>query len=166
MTDVLVRPSVNDDIGAIQKIYKYEVLNGTATFDKVPPTEEELKDKRQTIIESGFPYLVAEKAGRVIGYSYVSLYRERSAYSKTVENAIYIDPDFRGMGVATKLLSALLPICKEIGLKQVIAVIGDSENNGSITLHKNFGFRKVGTMETVGFKFDRWIDVVLMQKSL
>ena len=87
-------------------------------------------------------------------------------YSKTVENAIYIDPDFRGMGFATKLLSALLPICKEIGLKQVIAVIGNSENHGSITLHKNFGFRKVGTMEKVGFKFDRWIDVVLMQKSL
>ena len=166
MTDIMVRSSVNDDISAIQKFYKYEVLNGTATFDTVPPAEAELQDKRQTIIENGFPYLVAEKDGMVIGYSYVSLYRERSAYSKTVENAIYIDPDFRGMGVATKLLNELLPRCEKIGLKQVIAVIGDSENHGSITLHKNFGFRKVGTMEKVGFKFDRWIDVVLMQKSL
>ena len=86
----------------------------------------------------------------MIGYSYVSLHWERFAYSKTAENAIYVDPEFRGMGVATKLLSALLPICKNIGLKQMVAVIGDSENHGSITLHKNFGFRKVGTMEKVG----------------
>lgn len=166
MTDIVVRPSKKEDINAIHKIYQYEVLKGTATFDKVPPTEKDLLDKRKVIIDHGFPYLVAEIKGKVVGYSYVSLYRERSAYSKTVENAIYIDPDFRGLGIATKLLNELLSICEEIGLKQIIAVIGDSENHGSITLHKNLGFRKVGTMENVGFKFDRWIDVVLMQKSL
>lgn len=106
MIDIVVRPSVKDDIETIKKIYQYEVLNGTATFDKVPPSEKDLLDKRQTIIDHGFPYLVAEIDGKVVGYSYVSLYRERSAYSKTVENAIYIDPDCGGMGIATKLLKA------------------------------------------------------------
>ena len=166
MTDIVVRLSEISDIDDIHKIYQYEVLNGTATFDKVPPSKEELQEKRASIIESGYPHLVAEMNGKVIGYSYVSLYRQRSAYSKTVENAIYIDPDYRGMGIATKLMNALLPICEEIGLKQVIAVIGDSENHGSINLHRKLGFRKVGILEKVGYKFDRWIDVVLMQKSL
>lgn len=167
MTDeVIIRPSEINDIGDIHKIYQYEVLNGTATFDKIPPSKNELKEKRQVIIDNGFPYLVAEINGKVIGYSYVSLYRQRSAYSKTAENAIYIDPEYRGMGIASKLMKALLPICEEIGLKQVIAVIGDSENHGSINLHKKLGFREVGVLENVGYKFDRWINVVIMQKSL
>ncbi|MDG1708596.1 MAG: GNAT family N-acetyltransferase, partial [Emcibacteraceae bacterium] len=109
---------------------------------------------------------VAEIDGEVVGYSYVSLYRERSAYSKTVENAIYISPGYRDKGVATALMKALLPICEEIGLKQIIAVVGDSDNQGSIKLHENFSFRKVGILEKVGFKFNRWVNVVLMQKSL
>lgn len=163
---IKIRPSLEGDNKAIQKIYEYEVLNGTATFDKVPPGVEELSKKRQAIIDQGFPHLVAECEGRVVGYSYVSLYRQRSAYSKTVENAIYIDPDYRGQGVAKALMTAILDRCQKIGLKQVIAVIGDSNNKGSITLHTKLGFRKVGVMENVGFKFDRWIDVVLMQKSL
>lgn len=166
MTDILIRLSEKGDIGSIYKIYENEVLHGTATFDKIPPSEKDLLDKRQTIIDHGFPYLVAELGGKVVGYSYVSLYRERSAYSKTVENAIYIDPEFRGMGIASKLMDALLPICEEIGLKQIIAVIGDSENHGSINLHKKLGFRDVGVLENVGYKFERWINVVLMQKSL
>lgn len=164
--DVIIRPSELSDIGDIHKIYAYEVLNGVATFDKIPPSENDLKVKRQNIIDNGFPYLVAEINGKVVGYSYVSLYRERSAYSKTVENAIYIDPDYRGMGIATKLMNGILPICIDIGLKQVIAVIGDSDNHGSINLHKKLGFREVGILENVGYKFDRWINVVLMQKSL
>lgn len=164
--EVIIRPSEVSDIGDVQRIYEYEVLNGTATFDKIPPSENDLMSKRQVIIDNGFPYLVAEINGKVVGYSYVSLYRERSAYSKTVENAIYIDPDYRGMGIASKLMKALLPICEEIGLKQVIAVIGDSENHGSINLHKKLGFREVGVLENVGYKFERWINVVLMQKSL
>ncbi|MCC3860965.1 GNAT family N-acetyltransferase [Pseudemcibacter aquimaris] len=165
-TAPVVRPSTDDDIGAVQRIYEYEVLNGTATFDKVPPTVEDLVIKRQAIIDQGFPHFVAEINDLVVGYSYVSLYRQRSAYSQTVENAIYIDPDYRGQGVASALMKELLDKCQELNLKQVIAVIGDSENHGSIKLHSNLGFRKVGTMEKVGFKFDRWIDVVLMQKSL
>lgn len=166
MNNILVRSSTVDDVAAIQKIYEYEVLKGTATFDKVPPSVQDLSEKRQSIIDRGFPHMVAEIDGRVVGYSYVSLYRQRSAYSKTVENAIYIDPDFRGQGVAKALMTEILDCCKRIGLKQVIAVIGDSENIGSITLHTKLGFRKVGVMEKVGYKFDRWIDVVLMQKSL
>ena len=161
----IIRSSEVSDIGDVHKIYQYEVLNGTATFDKIPPSENDLMSKRQVIIDNGFPYLVAEINGKVVGYSYVSLYRERSAYSKTVENAIYIDSDYRGMGIASKLMDALLPICEEIGLKQIIAVIGDSENHGSINLHKKLGFREVGVLENVGYKFERWINVVLMQKS-
>lgn len=164
--EVIIRPSEMSDIGDIHKIYEYEVLNGTATFDKIPPSENDLMSKRQVIIDNGFPYLVAEINGKIVGYSYVSLYRERSAYSKTVENAIYIDPEYRGIGIATKLMTEILPKCVKLGLKQVIAVIGDSDNHGSINLHKKLGFREVGVLENVGYKFERWINVVLMQKSL
>jgi L-amino acid N-acyltransferase YncA len=166
MTKIYVRPSKDEDISTIQKIYGYEVLNGTGTFDTVPPTENATLVKRQSILDQGFPHLVAEINEVVVGYSYVSVYRQRSAYSKTVENAIYIDPDFRGQGVAKCLMIEILSLCKKIGLKQMIAVVGDSENFGSIALHEKLGFRKVGVLEKVGHKFGRWIDVVLMQKSL
>lgn len=166
MIDINVRPSNETDIPAIHKIYEYEVLNGTGTFEKVPPSVEDLSLKRLNILELGFPHLVAEVDGEVIAYSYVSVYRERSAYSNTVENAIYVSPEQRNSGVGILLVKALIKKCEKTDLKQMIAVIGDSENHGSIKLHSKLGFRKIGVLEKVGFKFGRWIDVVLMQKAL
>ena len=166
MTEITIRPSERSDIDAIYDIYENEVLHGMATFDEVPPSREELLEKRAEVRRAGFPHLVAELDGEVIAYSYISLYRQRSAYSSTVENAIYVHPFHRGTGVGFKLMTVILQECTKLGLKNVIAVIGDSENHGSIKLHKKLGFRKVGTMREVGFKFGLWIDVVLMQKQL
>lgn len=166
MTELTIRPSEKTDIGAIYEIYENEVLHGMATFDEIPPTRDELLEKRAQIRRTGFPHLVAEIDGRVIAYSYISLYRQRSAYSKTVENAIYVHPSHQGAGVGFKLMTVILQECKKLGLKNVIAVIGDSNNHGSIKLHKKLGFRKVGILNEVGFKFGRWVDVVIMQKQI
>ena len=161
-----IRPSIEDDIGAVHRIYEHEVLTGTATFDEIPPPIEEIREKRDNILKLGYPFLVAEVDGEVTAYGYVMPYRERSAYSKTVENAIYVSPDHRIAGIGFALMSAVLKECEKVGLKNIIAVIGDSENLGSIKLHKKLGYRKVGTLREVGFKFGRMIDVVLMQKVL
>jgi L-amino acid N-acyltransferase YncA len=166
MTEISIRPSTEDDIAAIHDIYEYEVLCGTATFDERPPSKEEFLKKRADIVAGGFPYLVAEVDGEVVAYSYSSLYRQRSAYNKTVENAIYVAQDRRIAGLGTALMQANINECEKLGLKNIIAVIGDSDNMASINLHKKLGFRKVGTMRDVGFKFGRWLDVVLMQKTL
>lgn len=166
MSELIIRPSEKTDIDAIYDIYENEVLHGMATFDEEPPTRGYLLEKRAEIRRLGFPHLVAEMDGRVIAYSYISLYRQRSAYSKTVENAIYVHPTHQGMGVGFKLMTVILQDCQKLGLKNIIAVIGDSENQGSIKLHKKLGFRKVGTLNEVGFKFGRWVDVVLMQKQI
>lgn len=166
MTEITIRPSTVDDIDAIYGIYEYEVLCGTATFDEIPPSKEELLRKRLDVLECDFPHLVAEVDGVVVGYSYVSLYRTRSAYSKTVENAIYVAQDRRIAGLGTALMMANIKECEKLDLKNIIAVIGDSDNMASINLHKKLGFRKIGTMRDVGYKFGRWLDVVLMQKVL
>lgn len=166
MTEITIRASERRDIDAIYDIYENEVLHGIATFDEVPPSREELLEKRAEIRRQGYPHLVAELDDRVIAYSYISRYRKRSAYSNTVENAIYVHPAYRDIGVGFKLMTVILQECRKLQLKNVIAVIGDSENHGSIKLHKKLGFRKVGTLNEVGFKFGMWVDVVLMQKEL
>lgn len=166
MTEIIVRASTEDDIGAITEIYAYEVLHGTASFDEVPPPAEKLQKKRADILDRGFPYMVAEVDGEVVAYSYVSPYRQRSAYSNTVENAIYVHPEKRISGIGYILLGAVLEQCEKTDIKQIIAIIGDSDNLGSIKLHKKLGFRKVGTLRDVGFKFGRYLDSVLMQKTL
>ncbi len=165
MTEIIIRPSKHGDISTIHDIYEYEVLCGSATFDENPPSKKDILKKRTAILKRGYPYLVAEVDGKVVAYSYVSVYRERSAYNKTVENSIYVIPDSRISGLGTKLMEAVIEECKKIGLKNIIAVIGDSDNMASINLHKKLGFRKVGILREVGFKFGRWIDVVLMQLS-
>ena len=166
MTEITIRPSTEGDIDAIHNIYEYEVLCGTATFDEMPPSKEALLKKRADILAQGFPHLVAEADGDVVGYCYVSLYRERSAYNKTVENAVYVAQDRRIAGLGTALMKANIVACEKLDLKNIIAVIGDSDNMASVNLHKKLGFRKIGTMRDVGFKFGRWLDVVLMQKVL
>lgn len=163
---LIIRASKEDDIVAVHRIYEHEVLTGTATFDETPPSIEEFRIKREAILKLGYPFLVAEIDGEVAAYGYVMPYRERSAYSKTVENAIYVSPEHRIAGIGFALMDAVLKECKKIDLKNIIAVIGDSENMGSVKLHKKLGYRKVGILRQVGFKFGRMVDVVLMQKVL
>jgi L-amino acid N-acyltransferase YncA len=162
----VIRPSRDEDIGAITGIYGYHVLHGVASFEEIRPAPEELAARRREIIAHGLPYLVAESSERVLGYSYASLYRTRSAYRFTVEDSIYIDAREVGRGIGRALLSALLEGCAELGYRQMIAVIGGSEQWPSIRLHEALGFTHAGCLAAVGFKFGGWVDTVLMQRPL
>jgi L-amino acid N-acyltransferase YncA len=163
---VLVRSSREEDIPAITTIYAYHVLNGTGSFETTPPDEEEMKRRRSVIAARGLPYLIVEIDGTVVGYAYADLYRTRAAYRHTLEDSIYIHPDHVGKGIGRLLLSDLLEQCERAGCRQMICMIGDSDNRSSIRLHQSLGFLKVGALFSVGFKFGRWLDVVFMQRAL
>jgi phosphinothricin acetyltransferase len=162
----LVRAATVADIPAITAIYRPAVLHGTASFEIEPPDEPEMQRRFEAITASRYPYFVAERAGRVVGYAYASAYRTRPAYRWSVEDSVYIHPDEQRGGIGRALLSALLKQCTEQGFRQMIAVIGDSRQMGSITLHRNLGFTFIGTIHAVGFKHGRWLDSVLMQRAL
>jgi L-amino acid N-acyltransferase YncA/putative methionine-R-sulfoxide reductase with GAF domain len=151
---------------AITAIYAHHVLHGTATFELDPPDLAEMNKRRLEILDHGLPYLVAELEGAVAGYAYAGLYRTRAAYRFTVEDSIYIHPDFVARGLGKLLMARLLKLCEARGSRQMIAVIGDSLNIASIRLHERFGFRNAGVFEAVGRKFGRWLDTVLMQRAL
>jgi phosphinothricin acetyltransferase len=142
------------------------VLHGLASFEFEPPSENDMRQRRFDIVSRGFPYLVAECAGEVVGYAYASPYRLRPAYRHTAENSVYLHPAWAGQGIGRQLMAALLAECEARGLRQIVAVIGDSANQASIGLHKSLGFREVGVLRSVGFKFGRWVDSVLMQRGL
>jgi L-amino acid N-acyltransferase YncA len=163
---VIIRPATENDIGAITDIYAYHVRNGTASFEIDPPDLSEMKRRWLNLVEKNFPYIVAESDGKAIGYAYAGPYRERLAYRYTAENSIYLDKDYAGKGTGQLLLTALLEQCRKLGIQQMIAVIGDSNNTASIRLHTRGGFNDAGILKNVGFKFDRWLDVVLMQREL
>ena len=163
---ITVRNGTEDDLPSIEVIYAYEVLNGVATFEETPPTEDELRSRRQGVLDLGLPYLAAEVGGRVVGYSYATTYRGRPAYRHTIENSVYVAKAVRGHGVGTALLAALIDRCESGPWRQMIAVIGDVDNAGSIALHKRLGFHHAGTLDAVGFKFGRWVDTILMQRPL
>jgi L-amino acid N-acyltransferase YncA len=162
----MVRPSNESDIEAISRIYAHYVRHSTATFETEPPDVTELRRRRADIRQRNLPYLVAERNGSVVGYAYATPYRPRNAYRFTVEDSIYIHPEHVGKGLGKTLLSALISVCAQSGARQMIAVIGGSDNTASIRLHKSFGFRHAGTLQSVGFKFEQWLDTVLMQKAL
>ena len=171
----IIRPSRDDDVAAIAAIYGYHVLHGVASFEEIPPTVEEIARRRGEIVASGLPYLVAEHAqgtdggtdgGRVIGYCYAGLFRPRSGYRFTLEDSIYIDAAETGRGIGRLLLEPLLARSTELGYRQMVAVIGGSDTVPSIRLHEALGFAPVGVFPAVGFKFGRWIDIVLMQRAL
>jgi L-amino acid N-acyltransferase YncA len=164
--DVTVRPSRDDDVAAIAAIYGHHVLQGVASFEEVPPSVDEIGRRRNEIVEHGLPYLVGERAGRVVGYCYAGPFRTRSAYRFTLEDSIYLDPTEIGRGIGRKLLRPLLEQCAERGYRQMVAVIGGSETVASIRLHRALGFVPIGVMPAIGFKFGRWIDTVLMQRAL
>lgn len=151
---------------AVTEIYRHHVLHSPATFELVPPTLDEMLARYRAIREGDYVYLVAEQGGEIAGYAYVSAYRARPAYRFTVENSVYVRPGFERRGLGRRLLRTLLQECKKRPFRQVIAVIGDSENIASIELHRGLGFEFIGTFKAVGFKFGRWIDTVLMQKEI
>ena len=162
----LIRPSRDEDVAAIAAIYGYHVMHGLASFEEVPPAVEEIARRRAEIVARGLPYLVAERAGRVVGYSYASLFRPRVAYRFTLEDSIYVDAAEVGRGIGRALLEPLLLRSTELGYRQMVAVIGGRETIPSIRLHEALGFAHVGVLPAVGFKFGRWIDIVLMQRAL
>lgn len=163
---MLFRDATEADLSAIADIYAHYVLHTTASFETEPPDVGEIARRRQAVIDLGLPWLVAEVDGRVAGYAYATLYRPRQAYRFTVEDSIYIHRDHAGKGIGGQLLGRLIESCEAWGARQMIAVIGGSDNIASIRLHTRFGFRHAATLTAVGYKFDRWVDSVLMQRPL
>jgi phosphinothricin acetyltransferase len=166
MSELEIRPTVEADLVAITAIYAQAVREGTATFELEPPDLAEMTRRFRALSDSGFPYFVASLDGRVAGYAYASAYRPRPAYHFTVENSVYLDPVSQRRGIGSRLMQELIPACTARGFRQMIAVIGDSANAGSISLHTRCGFRMIGTHPSVGLKFGRWLDTVMMQLPL
>lgn len=163
----LIRPATSADIPAISAIYAHAVLHGTASFELEPPGEAEMAQRQKLLLDGGFPYLVAESDGDIAGYAYAGLYRTRPAYRWTLEDSVYVSPTAHRRGVGRALLERLLVESQQRGFRQMIAVIGDSiQQTPSIELHRALGFRTVGVLENVGYKFGRWLDSVLMQRDL
>ena len=163
---MLVRPVAAADLAAIQSIYAHHVLHGTASFEETPPTVQEIRGRYDDVVSRGLPYLAAEESGEVLGYGYCSLYRERSAYRYTLEDSVYVREDQHRRGVGRAILAALIERSESLGYRQLVAVIGDRAQAASIGLHASLGFLRAGTLRSVGFKFGRWIDTVIMQRPL
>ena len=162
-----IRDAVPADLPAITDIYAHHVLHGTGTFEEVPPDEEEMRMRLEKVQGRGWPWLVAaEDDGQVVGYAYVAQFRDRSAYRFAGEDSVYVRDDQRGQGVGKALVAMLLTRAEACGFRQMFAVIGDSENVGSIGLHISLGFRQCGVLKAAGVKFGRWVDVVFMQRSV
>jgi phosphinothricin acetyltransferase len=166
MSSLEIRPAVAADLPAITEIYAHAVLHGTATFELIPPDLAEMTRRFETLRGGGFPYLVAALEGRVVGYAYAGVHRPRPAYRFTVENSVYLEPAIHRRGIGMKLLQRLIAESEARGYRQMIAVIGDSANAGSIGVHTKCGFQMIGTHPNVGFKFGRWLDTVMMQRAL
>jgi len=163
---MIVRDAGAGDIGAVARIYGHHVLHSLGTFEEVPPTEAEIAARVAAVAQRGLPYLVAEQAGAVVGFAYAAPFRPRAAYRYTAEDSVYIDPGFIGQGVGKALVAEVIARCEALGLRQMVAVIGDSANAGSIGLHRSLGFEQTGLGRAVGFKHGRWVDIVWMQKPL
>jgi phosphinothricin acetyltransferase len=161
-----VRDAKEADIPAITEIYAGHVRHGLASFEEVPPSAAEMAARRERIVARGLPYLVLERDGAVLGYACAAPYRDRSAYRFTVEDSVYVAEGARRSGIGRALLAPLIDRCADAGYRQMVAVIGDSENVASIGLHASLGFRVAGTLPSVGFKFGRWVDAVTMVRSL
>ena len=164
--DLSIRPSDDRDVSAIAAIYHHHVLHGIASFEEEPPEPDEIAHRRDAILARGLPYLVAERGRRVLGYCYASPYRARSAYRFSVEDLIYIDQAELGRGIGRALLSELIEECTARGYRQMVAVIGGSEQFPSIRLHQALGFAEIGVLRAIGYKFGGWVDTVLMQRAL
>jgi phosphinothricin acetyltransferase len=164
--DFRIRPAEPRDLAAITRIYDQAVRYGTASFEIEPPDEAEMARRYEALRADGYPYLTAEQDGTLAGYAYAGPYRPRPAYRRTIESSVYVAPHAQRRGVGRALLQQLILESESCGFRQMIAVIGDSANDASIQLHRAAGFRMVGTLDNVGYKFDRWLDSVLMQRPL
>jgi len=162
----LIRPSRDEDIAAITAIYRNHVLNGTGTFEIEPPTEADMAARRADVQAKGLPYLVVEEAGQVLGFAYCNWFKPRPAYRFSAEDSIYMAADAHHKGLGKALLAELCAQAERAGVRKFLAVIGDSANAGSIGVHRSLGFGHVGTVKSCGWKFDRWLDVVMMEKTL
>ena len=163
---LVIRDATPADMTEAQAIYAYYVTRTCSSFEEVPPTIEEMQRRLAKTLERGLPYLVAEVEGEVIGFTYAGPWRFRSAYRYTIEDSIYVAPSVARRGVGASLLGALVERCTALGYRQMIGVIGDSANHGSIGLHRRLGFRQEGVLRGVGLKFGRWVDVVIMHRPL
>lgn len=163
---LLIRPSRDADLPAITAIYAHHVLHGTGTFEIAPPTEEDMATRRAEVLARALPFLVVESEGTVGGYAYCNWFKPRPAYRFSAEDSIYLSPDAKGRGQGRALLAELCRQAELSGVRSLIAVIGDSGNAGSIGVHRSNGFEPVGVLPDCGWKFDRWLDVVIMRRSL
>jgi len=166
MHSLEIRPTIAADLPFITDIYEHAVRYGTATFELIPPDLAEMTRRFDALMDGGFPYFVAILEGRVVGYAYAGAYRPRPAYRFTVENSVYLQPAIHRQGIGLQLLRRLIVESETRGYRQMIAVIGDSANAGSIGVHTKCGFQMIGTHPDVGFKFGRWLDTVMMQLAL
>ena len=163
---VSIRAAIKSDLPSIARIYAHAVLHGTASFELEPPDENEMTRRYHALVDNNYPYLVAEDNAALIGYAYAGPHRTRPAYNWTVEDSIYIAPEWQRRGIGGMLLSRLIAESERRNYRQMIAVIGDSNQIGSIKVHERHGFSLIGTYANVGFKFNRWLDSVLMQRTL
>jgi L-amino acid N-acyltransferase YncA len=161
-----IRASRAEDIPAITAIYSHHVLNGTGTFETTPPTQEDMTGRRAEVLVKELPYLVAEKDGQILGFAYCNWFKPRPAYRFSAEDSIYMADGERGRGAGKQLLTALADEAQAAGVRKLIAVIGDSANVGSVRVHEAIGFSHVGVLKSCGWKFGKWLDVVLMEKAL
>lgn len=164
--NIIIKSATAGDVESIQSLYAYHVEHGLGTFEEVVPTVAEMQRRFDTIRQHNLPYLIAKIDGEIVGYAYANYFRERSAYRFTLEDSIYVSHQHIGLGIGEALLSALINECRDFGAIQLLAVIGDSDNQGSIQLHRKLGFEDVGVMQNVGYKFERFVDVVIMQLNL
>lgn len=166
---LIIRPCFQQDLETVQLIYAHHVTTGSGTFELEPPSLEEMTARWSDIVQNSWPYLVASPTSdltRVLGFAYAAQFRPRPAYAKTFESSVYVSPTSQRQGVGVLLMAELLHTLRSDGVREVLALIGDRENAGSIALHTKLGFRHAGLMQNVGRKFDRWLDVVLMQRTL
>jgi phosphinothricin acetyltransferase len=162
----IIRSSQDQDLAAITAIYGHHVLHGTGTFEVDPPSQEDMRTRRADVLSKGLPYLVAADGEQVLGFAYCNWFKPRPAYKFSAEDSIYISPEAQGKGLGRALLAELSAHAEKAGVRKLIAVIGDSANTGSIGLHLSVGFHHVGTLKSCGWKFNQWLDVVMMEKTI
>ncbi|APW42205.1 GNAT family N-acetyltransferase [Rhodoferax saidenbachensis] len=163
---IKIRPSLDADVSAITAIYAHHVLHGTGTFEIAPPTEQDMATRRSDVLSKDLPYLVVEEDGKVLGFAYCNWFKPRPAYRFSAEDSIYLAPDAHGKGLGKLLLIELMTQAERAGVRKLIAVIGDSANLGSVGVHRSCGFQHVGVLGACGWKFERWLDVVLMERAI
>jgi L-amino acid N-acyltransferase YncA len=163
---MIIRSALAGDAAALAAIYGHHVVNGLGTFEEVAPSAIEVIERMNAVTALSLPYLVAEIDGEIAGFAYASPFRTRAAYRYTVEDSVYIAPERQRHGIGKALLTAVIAACEPLGLRQMVALIGDSANSGSIGVHRSCGFVHTGVMTAVGYKADRWVDVVIMRRAL